>query len=145
MEKVKMFYDTLANDEALRDKANALNERYGDSKPDEAVIMADLIAFAKAEGYIFTADDVKAYVSANTAPYPLDDDELEAVAGGWATQYKGCYGDTSGKFGCFCFVGGGNKCETDGSVCACVLGGGGKICSHRVKFVCVSYGWATDA
>jgi len=109
MENVKKFYKALESDEALRGRADALNEKYKDAMPDEAVVKAELIAFAAAEGYAFTAEELDAYAN---APKAIDDDELEAVAGGSAYS------------ACFCVAGGGGT--RNGITCACVFGGGGK-------------------
>ena len=110
MENVKKFYEALKSDEALRGRAEALDAKYGGTSPDEAALTADLITFAKSEGYDFTAEELEAYAN---APKHIDDDELEAVAGG-ASDTKACA----------CFAGGGGKRE--GVTCACVFGGGGK-------------------
>ena len=110
MENVKKFYKALESDEALRGRADALNEKYKDAMPDEAVIKAELVDFAAVEGYAFTAEELDAYAN---APKVIDDEELEAVAGG-----------SSGYSACFCVVGGGGT--VNGITCACVFGGGGK-------------------
>jgi predicted ribosomally synthesized peptide with nif11-like leader len=109
MEKVKEFYKALSSDAAMKERAKALLDK---GRPaDEAEAAAALIAFAKSEGYDFTADELKAYASAGAKE--LSDEELENVAGG------GC-GDTKE---CFCFgAGGGTK---EGKTCACVVIGNG--------------------
>ena len=66
MENVKKFYDALTNDEALRERAKVLNGK------DKAA----LVAFAKAEGYDFSLDDLEAYAK------PLTDNDMESAAGG---------------------------------------------------------------
>ena len=110
MGNVKKFYEAIKTDEALRGRAQALDEKYKGETPDEAAVKADLIAFAKAEGYDFTADELDAY---SKAPKHVDDDELEAVAGG-ANFLNDC----------FCIAGGGGKHE--GVTCACPMVGFGK-------------------
>jgi len=122
MENVKKFYDALSSDETMRDRAKALN---GEQK-DEATVAAEIVAFAKSEGYDFTAEDLTAFVS--TQKTELSDEELEAVAGG---VYKS--GD------CFCALGGGKDPET-GRICACVISGGGKKDNTGKILVCGIYG-----
>ncbi|MCL2084300.1 MAG: Nif11 family protein [Oscillospiraceae bacterium] len=109
MGDIKKFYDALASDEALRERAAAMSEKYGEEKPGKAAVAADLIAFAKAEGYIFSEKELADY---SNQPYPLSDDELDAVSGG-----------AKDTVGCACAVGGGGTYQ--GVTCACVLGGGG--------------------
>ena len=123
MENVKKFYEALKSDEALRGRADALSGKHKDAMPDDAAVKADLIAFAAAEGYAFTADELEAYAN---APKFIDDDELEAVAGG-AKDTKTCQ----------CYIGGGGT--KDGVTCVCVAGGGGKS-NPGPGLVCVAYG-----
>ena len=110
MGDVKKFYDALASDEALRERADALGEKYGEENPGKAAIAADLVSFAKAEGYSFSEKELADY---SNQPYPLNDGELDAVSGG-------ANNDTAG---CFCVLGGGGTFQ--GVTCACVLCGGG--------------------
>ena len=110
MENVKKFYDALADDEAMRERANALSAKHEETKPDKAALAADLVAFAKAEGFDFSEKDLAEYAD---QPYPIDDDELDAVAGGVK--------DTST---CACALGGGGTIS--GVTCACVVVGAGE-------------------
>ena len=66
MENVKKFYDALSKDSAMQERAKALDGK------DKAAI----VAFAKAEGYDFSLDDLEAYAK------PLADDVMETAAGG---------------------------------------------------------------
>ena len=111
MGDVKKFYDALASDEALRERADALGEKYGEENPGKAAIAADLVSFAKAEGYSFNEKELAEYAS---QPYPIDDDELDAVAGGAK--------DTAT---CACVLGGGGTIS--GTTCACVVVGAGDV------------------
>ena len=111
MENVKKFYDALSSDEAMRERAAALNEKYGETKPGKAVLAADLISFAKAEGYDFSEKELAEYAD---QPHPIDDDELDAVAGGVK--------DTTT---CACILGGGGTIS--GVTCACVVAGAGEM------------------
>jgi predicted ribosomally synthesized peptide with nif11-like leader len=78
MENVKKFYETLAADTEMQERAKTLN----DSKPDnEEAILTAIIGFAAKEGYTLTANEIKAYHEAN-AKIELPDDELDAAAGG---------------------------------------------------------------
>ena len=66
MENVKKFYDAISKDKAMQERAKALD------KKDKAT----LVAFAKAEGYDFSLDDLESYAK------PLADNVMEAAAGG---------------------------------------------------------------
>jgi len=110
MESIKKFYEALSKDEAMRKRLSGLNEKYKETKPDNDAAVADIVAFAKAEGFEFTSDDLKAY--SKTEGKKLSEEELEAVAGG------GCK-DTP--HGCYCVVGGGGT--IGGKTCACVIAG----------------------
>ncbi|MDR2560747.1 MAG: Nif11-like leader peptide family natural product precursor [Holophagales bacterium] len=103
MEKVKEFYKALSSDEAMKERAKAMLDK---GKPaDEAEAAGAVIAFAKSEGYDFTAEELKAFASAGARE--LSDEELENVAGGCSGYAK-----------CFCFFAGGGS--QDGVTCACV-------------------------
>ena len=152
MEKVKLFYKALANDAGMKERAAKLTETFGE-QPDQAAATAAILAFAKAEGYDFTTDELAAY--AETLPKPqagteLSDDEMNAVAGGMMgagpQHYTPCWERM-----CGCPIGGGgthtgdDECNTGKITCACVVGGGGKKCSKGKCLVCVVAGvvdWA---
>ena len=121
MGDIKKFYDALASDEALRGRATALSAKYGDETPGKAAVAADLVSFAKAEGYDFSEKELADYAN---QPYPLGDDELDAVSGGVEDTYM-----------CACLMGGGGTYQ--GVTCACVLAGGGKA---PVYLACVAVG-----
>jgi len=136
MENVKKFYDALASNETLKEKAAKLNEKYTETeKADEEAVTADIIAFAVSEGYSFTAQELAAYTKTaeNPAPQELSQDELNAVAGGSDTCRK-CFGT------CFCIFGGGGTHQNPHWVCACVIGGGGGKCSRGNLLLCVAAG-----
>ena len=121
MENVKKFYDALASDEAMRGRANALGDKHGETNPSKSTIAAELVAFAKAEGYDFSEKELAEYAE---QPYPIDDDELDAVAGGVNDTEK-----------CMCIVGGGGTYL--GVTCACVAFGGG---AQPTNLVCLVSG-----
>ena len=112
MDTVKRFFDAVANDEGLRERASALS---GKHKPDEAAIKAELLSFAKSEGYDFTESELDAFTDRQRRE--LNDDELDAVAGGDRR--------------CACYVGGG--------------GGGTSEAGNTFVCVCVAYGQGGDA
>jgi len=124
MENVKKFYDALAHDKAMQEKASVLNKE--GEKPDEAAARASIVAFAKAEGYDFSVADLEAYV--HTAK-PLTDETLDAAAGGAFNCSN-----------CFCIAGGGGKDPVTGHTCACVIGGGGKNDELGKSLICVLIG-----
>ena len=127
MENVKKFYNALANDKGMQDRAAALNEKYKGEVPCETTVKAELLSFAKAEGYEFTADEVDAY---SKQAKPVSDETTELAAGG-------LYNKNS----CFCAVGGGGTDPDTGQKCACVLGGGGKADKEGNWLFCLAAGW----
>jgi len=125
MENVKKFYDALSNDKELQERASALNKE--GEKPDEAAVKAAIIAFAKAEGYDFSAADLDTY--AHTAR-PLTDESLDAAAGG-------VYSSSN----CFCAVGGGGHDDESGHTCGCVVYGSGVKDNKGNVLACYFAGW----
>jgi predicted ribosomally synthesized peptide with nif11-like leader len=76
MSKVTEFYEAFSKDEAMQKRANALKgsgEVSGKSKTEA------IIAFAKKEGYTFTAEEFKDFLDSKE----LSDDDLKSVAGGY--------------------------------------------------------------
>jgi predicted ribosomally synthesized peptide with nif11-like leader len=71
MSKVKEFYEALSKDEAMQERAKGLKAAGETTAEAEAVV-----AFAKAEGYAFTAGELQDYGK------ELSDEKLAAVAGG---------------------------------------------------------------
>ena len=111
MENVKKFYDALANDKGLQERAAALNEKHKGEEPCETTVKAELLSFAKSEGYEFTADEYETY---SKQAKPVSDETTELAAGG-----------VYNKNTCFCAVGGVGKDPATGISCACVVVGGG--------------------
>jgi predicted ribosomally synthesized peptide with nif11-like leader len=112
MSKVREFYEALSKDEAMQERAKGL--KAAAETTEEAAVEA-VVAFAQAEGYAFTAGELK------DARKELSDEELAAVAGGGAYQ---CYGGgmvTVNYYGkidtCMCAVYG----ESSGFIC-CLIG-----------------------
>ena len=141
MENIKKFYDALSNDKAMQDRAMALVKK-GDKTEkttppfghpskegnDEAAAKAAIIAFAKAEGYTFTEAELEAYIK---QAKPLNDEQLDAVAGG--TAGCGCVAigagggtDKNGKdFVCSCVGYGLGGSDLQNGACACSFVGAG--------------------
>lgn len=122
MGTIKKFYEALSNNEDMRKRMSELNEKYKDAQPDEETMLAEAVAFAKAEGFDVTADNFRAYLKTGSAE--LSEEALEAVAGGQDNVNSAC----------FCIAGGGGK--KNGYTCGCVaigtgnfLDGTGLICS----------------
>ena len=123
-ENLKKFLDLIASNKELEAKALACNE-LGEEKGAEA-----MIALAKEFGIVLTASDLEK--KEETASGELDDDELDAVAGGGGC---GCFAGGGGggidsndgkKYGCACVVyGQGGDGRGKDSNCLCVGGGGG--------------------
>ena len=127
MENVKKFYDVLANDKGVQERAAALSEKYKGKQPSEDVVKAELLSFAKAEGYEFTADEFDAY---SKQAQPVSDEIADKAAGG-------AYDDGV----CFCAIGGGGKDSVTGNVCACVFVGTGKADEQGDYLDCKLAGW----
>jgi len=144
MTNVQKFYEALANDKALQDKAQKLNEKYGGKNPPEEEMLAETIRFAKAEGYSFTEAELEDHMKAKKSELSgeIDESELETVAGG--KRILPCPKELTG--GCVCaFAGGGGGRHSGGIawgcgcagygqggdavdwhwICVCALGGGG--------------------
>lgn len=68
--EVERFHEDLASNPVLQGEAKAA-----------ATGLASVVAFAKKHGYEFTLDDAKSYIQAR-APRELDDQQLDALAGG---------------------------------------------------------------
>jgi predicted ribosomally synthesized peptide with nif11-like leader len=73
MDKVREFYEALLKDEAMQERGKGLKVT-GETTVETAT--EAIIAFAKSEGYTFTAGELK------DASKELSDQELAAVAGG---------------------------------------------------------------
>ena len=131
MENVKKFYDALARDKGVKERAAALSEKYKGEQPNEDIVKAELLSFAKAEGYEFTADEYEAY---SKQAKPVSDETAEIAAGGAFNPNN-----------CFCAVGGGGKDPETGNTCACVIGGGGKMDNEGKVLHCIAAGWIKNA
>jgi hypothetical protein len=139
MDKVKQFYEALANDEAMRKRAVTFNEKYIGTSPGEDEVNVEIISFASGEGYDFTAAELTAYAKSEAAKLP--DNDLEAVAGGTGEAVSASSGKKCFDRGlCFCIVGGGGKHNNPKYCCGCVAGGGGKTCPAGVYFGCFMLG-----
>lgn len=78
MKNIKEFYEALANDKEMQERAKAMNSE----KPEnEEAALAAVVEFAEKEGYDFTADQLKTYVEEQKTK-ELTDEELEQAAGG---------------------------------------------------------------
>ncbi|MEL7656602.1 MAG: Nif11-like leader peptide family RiPP precursor [Bacillota bacterium] len=78
---MKELYLKVAADAMLQEKVGKIVEATGD---DEAVAVEKLVGFAKEQGYDVTAEEVQVFFKtlSETFNEPLNDMELEAVAGG---------------------------------------------------------------
>jgi predicted ribosomally synthesized peptide with nif11-like leader len=102
MSKVRAFYEALSKDEAMQERAKGLKVT-GETTAEAAA--EAVIAFAQAEGYAFTAEELK------DSSKELSDEELVAVAGGYQCTVAGRFDK------CTCFVYG----ESQGFLC-CGIG-----------------------
>ena len=127
MENVKKFYNALANDKGVKERAATLNEKYKGEQLNEDIVKAELLSFAKSEGYEFTADEFDAY---SKQAQPVSDETAEMAAGG-----------AFNKNTCFCAVGGGGKDPVTGNTCACVAVGFGEDDENGRYLNCYFGGW----
>jgi predicted ribosomally synthesized peptide with nif11-like leader len=128
MDAVKQFYEALSADEAIRDRAGALNKKYRGTQPDKETAVEEIVAFAKSEGYEFTAEDLARY--SKPVAKELRDDELKAVSGG-AYDF-----DT-----CGCYYGGyGKDDENPDYFCVCVASGAGDDNAQGYYMMCLTNG-----
>ena len=135
-EDVTRFYNDMVNDKDLQQKAADLGQKYGDVKPDEAEIVAEIVKLAQASNYSFTVEEVKEYMEIHKSR-GLSDDELEAVAGGSA--------GTVGWDWCVCSAGGGGANKSEGVSCACNTVGTGTRDNNGYTLFCVGDGTLTTA
>jgi predicted ribosomally synthesized peptide with nif11-like leader len=132
MGNVEKFYDALMKDEALRDKANGLNEKYKGKQLNEEEVIVDLIAFANSAGYSFTAEEYKTFAQKN--PEKMSEDDLKAVAGG-----------SFNKSACYCIIAGSHKDRSgDRDRCFCVAIGVSSN-DNLENLVCLGLGFVVDA
>jgi len=82
---IEKFQNALSDDNALRDRFNAVIEKFKDVKPDDQAYIKAVTAFADAEGYKFTEAEFAETVKSQRK---LSDDELDAVAGGYVGHDK---------------------------------------------------------
>lgn len=130
-ENLKKFLDLIGSDKELEAKALACNE-LGEEKGREA-----MLALAKKCGIELTLADFEK--PAEPASRELDDDELDAVAGGANGDDGFCYCPLAG--------GGGGEDSNDGNVfgCACVAygqGGDGRASDANCR--CIFGGVGSD-
>jgi len=129
-ENVKLFYEAMAKDKSLQEKAKTISKKYEGQKSDDMqtdeIYQRDLIPLAKEAGYEFTLDELKEYSMEANKPTmrEVSEEELAGVAGG----------------NCVCFLGGGGTLF--GNTCACVIGGGGSGGGRTC--VCVAAGAGTE-
>lgn len=96
-ENIKKFYEAVAADEGLRNRLNDLNKPYQGETMDEekkTELVEKLILPVAAEmGWAFSMEELRQYeeeiVQANSNR-ELDDQELEAVAGGMGGMAGAC-------------------------------------------------------
>ena len=106
-ESMKKFLEAVSRDEALTAKVGSLGKE-------------ELIALAKELGITLTEADF------SEPSGELDDDELDAVTGGWKE--------------CMCAFAGGGKKDSDGKACGCVGGGYGEARSGETRCWCAVSG-----
>ena len=118
---LKEFMKKAAEDKELFSKLEALNQ-----EQDNDVIIKKTIEIANKANFTLTPADFKA------SEEELDDEELNAVAGGWKK--------------CVCIAGGGGKEDSDGNTCGCVAAGLGtrKDNGDLLRCLCYAVGYGKD-
>ncbi len=111
-EKLKDFLKYASENEELAGKFQTIKD-----ETDKGTVIDFTVALAKEHGFELTADDF--------THDEMEDDELEAVAGGFKK--------------CACVVGGGSKDDEDGKTCACAIFGSGYRKDDTEKARCVCY------
>lgn len=111
-ENMKKFLERISQDEALCEKVGSAGKE-------------ELLAMARELGVELTAGDLE------NKPAELDDDELDAVAGG-------------NQITCACALGGGGTKDKNDKACACVLTGAGFTKKGRDRCVCGFAGYGED-
>ncbi|MDR1148466.1 MAG: Nif11-like leader peptide family RiPP precursor [Spirochaetaceae bacterium] len=75
MSRAAEFYEALAKDKAMRERAKSLDSAGEEYKK---ALAGAVVAFAKEEGYSFTEEELKDFMDSKE----LSDGDLKAVAGG---------------------------------------------------------------
>ncbi|KUO78712.1 MAG: hypothetical protein APF81_20160 [Desulfosporosinus sp. BRH_c37] len=98
-ENVKKFYEAVVADEGLRTRLNELDKQYQGEAKDEKkrVMLAEklVLPIAAEIGFSFTMEELRQYeeeMVQASANRQLDNNELEAVAGGAAAGVGYCSG-----------------------------------------------------
>ena len=101
IENVKAFYEALETDTELQAKINAADAAYtGDVDDKVAAAAAIILPIAKEAGFDFTAEELNAYESkaaSSDEEFEFSEDELEAVAGGYAICFFIGFGKSKNK------------------------------------------------
>ncbi len=118
-EKLKDFLKYASESDEIAKKFEEVKD-----ETDKGKVIEFAIKEAKAHGFELTESDF--------AHAEMDDDELDAVSGGWST--------------CVCVIGGGGSEDDDGSQCVCFLDGVGcrKDNPTRLRCSCMFGGHGFD-
>lgn len=117
--QLKEFLKKINNDEALMKKFATLQD-----EKDRKVVIQKTIEIAREAGIELAEADFE-------PPEEMDDEELNAVAGGFKK--------------CTCYVGGGGAADQDGKACGCVAYGYGELREpgnkHRCECIAMGTGY----
>lgn len=87
-EMVGKFYEELAKNADLLEKLKKAQDNYtGDTADKDLAVNTILIPVAKAEGFDFTAEELREYEKEHVQSNSISEEELENVSGGCA----GCF------------------------------------------------------
>lgn len=102
-ENVKAFLEALTKDEAVQKILKEKEKDYAGIKDArDSIIKEILLPVAEKAGYSFTEEELKEYEKNLQPQGELDEDELEAVAGG-VENWGACSGLGAG-YGDSCFI-----------------------------------------
>lgn len=120
-ENMKKLLEALSENAELKGKFDRLNEEVKDLEEN----MKCLVALAAEVGITLTDEDFEDAQKAKNEE--MDEEELNAVAGGRISFEKGC--------DCFCFMGGGGVADEYQKTCACVFYGLGEFTNEGLQAV----------
>ena len=121
-ENLKVFFEQLSQNQALKDELEALGKEYPDNgqlERNKAAIVQKTLEIAAKHGLTLTKEDFEAMEAEAAKAGDLTDEQLEAVAGGGDCS---CFLAGFSK-GCNCAIVG--KSKRDSLSCGCFIAGGG--------------------
>ena len=126
-ENLKVFFEQLSQNQALKDELEALSKEYPDKeqlKQNKAAIVQKTLEITAKHGLTLTTEDFEAMEAEAAKIGDLTEEQLQAAAGGGACACVFVGGGGGGGLRGFClWLGRGS--DGDGGKCICIQGGGG--------------------